>query len=55
MNKFAIFFVFQFANVSMICFQSEDNGGSVCSKEIPIHIAPQKSDSDLCLKVLIIV
>jgi len=46
-----IFSVFQqersekFANVSMICFQSEDNGGSVCSKEIPIHIAPQKSIS----------
>ena len=46
--------VFQFANASMICFQSEDSSGSVCSKEIPIHITPQSSDNNVCLKVALV-
>jgi len=53
-----IFSVFQqegsdkFANASIICFQSEEGGGSVSSKEIPIHFTPHSSDSNLCLKAL---
>ena len=35
----------------MICFQAEDKDSQLHSKEIQIHITPQSTNSDHCLKV----